>query len=70
MSAFMQGYLLIALTVLGVLVLLTLLYAVLGKRFTDKVNIQFHVADDPLHAVGRGTCKALEHTDHYSFLMR
>ena len=35
MSAFMQGYLLIALTVLGVLVLLTLLYAVLGKRFTD-----------------------------------
>ena len=42
----------------------------LAKRFTDKVNIQFHVADDPLHAVGRGTCKALEHTDHYSFLMR
>ncbi len=37
MSAFMQGYLLIALTVLGVLVLLTLLYAVLGKRFTDKI---------------------------------
>ena len=42
----------------------------LAKRFTDKVNIQFHVADDPLHAVGRGICEALKHTDHYSFLMR
>ncbi len=42
----------------------------LAKRFTDKVNIQFHVSDDPLHAVGRGTCEALKHTDHYSFLMR
>ena len=37
MSAFMQNYLLIALTVLGVLVLLALFYAVLGKRFTDKI---------------------------------
>ena len=42
----------------------------LAKRLTDKVNIQFHVAEDPLHAVGRGTCEALKHTDHYSFLMR
>ena len=42
----------------------------LAKRFTDKVNIEFHVADDPLHAVARGTCEALKHTDHYSFLMR
>lgn len=42
----------------------------LAKRFTDKVNIQFHVADDPLHAVARGTCNALKHTDKYSFLMR
>ena len=42
----------------------------LAKRFTDKVNIVFHVADDPLHAVARGTCEALKHTDHYSFLMR
>ena len=42
----------------------------LAKRFTDKVNIEFHVSDDPLHAVGRGTCEALKHTDHYSFLMR
>ena len=42
----------------------------LAKRLTDKVNIVFHVADDPLHAVGRGTCEALKHTDQYSFLMR
>ncbi len=42
----------------------------LARRFQDKVNIQFHVADDPLHAVARGTCEALKHTDRYSFLMR
>ena len=42
----------------------------LAKRLTDKVNIPFHVAEDPLHAVGRGTCEALKHTDQYSFLMR
>jgi len=42
----------------------------IAKRFTDKVNIKFHVAEDPLHAVARGTCEALKHTDHYSFLMR
>ena len=37
MSPFMQNYLLIALTVLGALILFSLLYAVLGKRFTDKI---------------------------------
>ena len=42
----------------------------LARRFQDKVNIQFHVAEDPLHAVARGTCDALKHTDRYSFLMR
>ena len=42
----------------------------LARRFTDKVNIQFHVCDDPLHAVARGTCDALKNTDHYTFLMR
>ena len=42
----------------------------LAKRLTDKVNIQFHVCDDPLHAVARGTCEALKNTDRYSFLMR
>ena len=42
----------------------------LDKRLTDKVNIQFHVCEDPLHAVARGTCEALKNTEHYSFLMR
>lgn len=42
----------------------------LDKRLTDKVNIQFHVAEDPLHAVARGTCEALKNTDHFSFLIR
>ena len=42
----------------------------LAKRFTEKVNIQFHVAEAPLRAVERGTCLALKNTDNYSFLMR
>ncbi len=37
MSPFIHGMLLFALGLLGVLVLLALLYAVLGKRFTDKI---------------------------------
>jgi len=42
----------------------------IAKRLTDKVNIQFHIADDPLRAVARGTCIALKNTANYSFLMR
>ena len=42
----------------------------LARRFQDKVNIAFHVSQDPLHAVARGTCDALKHTDRYTFLMR
>jgi len=42
----------------------------IARRFTDKINIQFHVAEDPLKAVARGTCAALGNTDNYSFLMR
>ena len=42
----------------------------LAQRFTEKVNIQFHVAEDPLRAVARGTCKALKNVGNYSFLMR
>lgn len=42
----------------------------LAKRLTEKVNIPFFVAEDPLHAVAKGTCKALKHTDYYPFLMR
>ena len=42
----------------------------LGKRLTDRLNIQFHVAEDPLHCVARGTDIALKNIDHFSFLMR
>jgi len=42
----------------------------IAKRFTDKINIPFHVADDPLRAVARGTCLALKGIDRYPFLMR
>ena len=37
MSLLMQRYLIVVLGILGVLVLLALLYAVLGRRFTDKI---------------------------------
>ena len=42
----------------------------LATRLTDKVNIQFHVAEDPLHAVARGTCIALKNAENCSFLKR
>ena len=42
----------------------------LEKRLSEKVNIPFHVAEDPLKAVARGTCLALKHTEKYPFLMR
>ena len=42
----------------------------IAKRFTEKINIPFHVADDPLRAVARGTCLALKGVDTYPFLMR
>ncbi len=42
----------------------------LDKRLTDKLNIQFHVAEDPLLCVARGTGIALKHVDEFTFLMR
>ncbi|MCR5139338.1 MAG: rod shape-determining protein [Bacteroidaceae bacterium] len=42
----------------------------LDKRLTNKINIPFHVADDPLHCVARGTGTALKNVDRFSFLMR
>jgi rod shape-determining protein MreB len=42
----------------------------LDKRFTNKINIPFHVAEDPLQAVARGTGIALKNADKLSFLMR
>ncbi len=42
----------------------------LDKRLTDKINIPFKVAEDPLHAVARGAGIALKNVDRFSFLMR
>ena len=42
----------------------------IAKRFAAKVNIDFHVAEDPLKAVARGTCLALKGSDRYPFLMK
>ena len=42
----------------------------LDKRFTDKINMPFHVAEDPLLAVVRGTGISLKNIGKFSFLMR
>ncbi len=42
----------------------------LAKRLTDKINIQFHVADEPLLCVAKGVGIALKNVDRFSFLMR
>ena len=42
----------------------------LDKRLTDKINIPFNVAEDPLHCVARGAGIALKNVDRFSFLMR
>ncbi len=41
----------------------------LARRLTDKINIPFHVAEDPLHCVAKGTGIALKHLKEFSFLM-
>jgi rod shape-determining protein MreB and related proteins len=41
----------------------------LDKRFTDKINMPFHVAEDPLLAVVRGTGISLKNIGKFSFLM-
>ncbi len=41
----------------------------LDKRLTDKINIPFHIADDPLHSVAKGTGIALKNIHNFSFLM-
>ena len=42
----------------------------LDKRLYEKINIPFHVADDPLRAVARGTSMALKNAGTLPFLMR
>lgn len=40
------------------------------KRLTDKIGIQFHIAEDPLLAVAKGTGVALKNINNFSFLIR
>ncbi|MDR1707520.1 rod shape-determining protein [Dysgonomonas sp.] len=42
----------------------------LSKRFFDRIGIPFHVAEDPLHAVAKGTGIALKNIEKFNFLMR
>ena len=41
----------------------------LDRRLTDKINIPFHIAEDPLHSVAKGTGIALKNVNNFSFLM-
>ena len=42
----------------------------LDKRLTEKIKIKFHVADDPLHSVAKGTGIALKNIHNFQFLMK
>ena len=42
----------------------------LDHRLQDKINIPFHIAEDPLHSVAKGAGVALKNVDRFSFLMR
>lgn len=42
----------------------------LDKRLSDKSGLPFHIAEDPLRAVARGTSIALKNITKFSFLMR
>ncbi len=42
----------------------------LDRRLYEKTGIQFHIAEDPLRAIARGTGVALKNIDQFSFLMR
>ena len=41
----------------------------LAERLTDRMTIEFHVADDPLHSVAKGTGIALKNLHSLSFLI-
>ena len=42
----------------------------LSKRFSDRIGIPFHVPEDPLHAVAKGTGIALNNIEKFNFLIR
>ena len=41
----------------------------LARRLSEKIGIEFHVADDPLRCVAKGTGVALKHVHDFPFLM-
>ena len=41
----------------------------LAERLSQRMTIDFHVADDPLHSVAKGTGIALKNIDSFSFLL-
>lgn len=41
----------------------------LDKRFAEKTGLTFHISEDPLRAIVRGTGIALKNRKHFSFLM-
>ena len=43
---------------------------VIAKSLENKINIPFHIAEDPLHSVAKGAGIALKNVDRFSFLMR
>jgi rod shape-determining protein MreB len=42
----------------------------LDRRLSEKTNIPFVIAEDPLRAIVRGTGIALKNIDKFSFLMK
>ncbi len=42
----------------------------LDRRLSEKTGIPFHIAEDPLRAIARGTGVALKNIQRFSFLMR
>lgn len=42
----------------------------LAKRFSEKLNLQFNLTEDPLKTIARGTGIALKNVDNFHFLIR
>lgn len=42
----------------------------LARRFTERMQIKFNVADDPLRAVARGTSQAVNNIERFRFLQK
>ncbi|MEG2613162.1 MAG: rod shape-determining protein, partial [Alistipes sp.] len=42
----------------------------LDRRLSEKTGIPFHIAEDPLRAIARGTGIALKNINRFSFLMK